>query len=468
MNSKDKLFLFLVFCYALIFLIIDYVLPLGVSVGNFYILLIISVSFLIDSKKLLYISTCICSLFIIVGFIISPVIIENHYGVVNRGFNVVLMLVGCFLGSIFIDYRLKEKKLKEQFILAMAAAPNSMALVDSDGKIIYANESMHNLFLYDENKLISRNVQELIPSELKSTHSSHINKYFRNPERKKMGTGRDLIGKKSNGEIIYLEIGINPLHIDDKNMVIIGISDLTERLRYQKEIEGQLKEREMFSYSLSHDFKSFLRRIKSFSDLLLKKINNTNIENASFNETDKEYLEFINSESLNAQTLVEDLETYINSSNISDEFSKVSLNKVFNDIVSNNSEIIRERNVNITIKELSSINGLESNIYLLFANIVINAIKHNKEGVNIKINQKLTENSIIVAVEDNGTGIDENLIKKVFTPFKKLHNDKNIKGSGLGMAMAKNIVGLHNGNIWIESEKGEGTTFYTEFPLGNI
>ncbi|MFK8066817.1 MAG: ATP-binding protein [Gammaproteobacteria bacterium] len=465
MKTKDHFYFLLLFCGALVFLAVDYMLPLGISAGNFYLLLIFIFSFLIESKKVLYTSMAISCAFIILGYFISPISNEEHFAFINRIISIGLILIASFTGSIFIDYRLKEKGLKEQFILAMNSAPNPMSLVASDGQIIFANDSMHRLFIYAEKELIGKNVQELIPSELKDKHASHINQYFQHPEQKNMGDGRDLIGKKSNGEIVYLEIGINPLNIGNRNMVIIGLNDLSERLSYQKEIEKKLNERDMFSYSLSHDFTGFLRRIQGFSDSLLKKVENSDNKNIFENSSNKEYLEHISSECNKAQTLVNDLGSYISNVDIKENFEEISLNKIFEDITSNNSDFIKEHDAKIKVDKLSSLYCVESHIYLLFGNIVLNAIKHNSNGISINIDQKLADKTVTISIQDNGNGIDQKFIESIFIPFKKNHADGNTQGSGLGMAIAKNIVEQHKGKIWVESTKGKGATFFTEFPL---
>jgi len=122
----------------------------------------------------------------------------------------------------------------------------------------------------------------------------------------------------------------------------------------------------------------------------------------------------------------------------------------------------------ITNDHLPVIKGYETEIRLLFQNLISNAIKFRKPGAIpvIHIGCKDTPAEWTFCVKDNGIGIDHKYLKKIFQIFQKLHLSSEYEGSGIGLAHCAKIVELHGGKIWVESAPGKGSTFYFSLPLG--
>ena len=97
----------------------------------------------------------------------------------------------------------------------------------------------------------------------------------------------------------------------------------------------------------------------------------------------------------------------------------------------------------------------------LFQNLISNAIKFRKKGVNpsIQISATRERDSFHFAIADNGIGIPKEHHERIFIIFQRLHNRTEYEGSGIGLSHCKKIIDLHKGRIWLESEAGEGTTF---------
>jgi len=106
--------------------------------------------------------------------------------------------------------------------------------------------------------------------------------------------------------------------------------------------------------------------------------------------------------------------------------------------------------------------GHASYIYQLCQNLIKNAIKFNKPSENpiVHIRYKCLDTHHQFCVEDNGIGIKKEFFDKIFLIFQKLNPNEKYKGSGIGLAVCKKVVELHEGKIWVESEVGEGTRFY--------
>jgi signal transduction histidine kinase len=145
------------------------------------------------------------------------------------------------------------------------------------------------------------------------------------------------------------------------------------------------------------------------------------------------------------------------------EFSNI--NKIINDAIRSIKRLADEKNDKIilsTQEKLSEIKMDPDEIKRVFVNLISNAIKHNPEGISIKISAEQKENEILLSISDNALGIPEPEKELIFQRFPR---GKRKIGSGLGLYLSKQIVGLHGGKIWFESEEGKGTTFYFTLPI---
>ena len=101
----------------------------------------------------------------------------------------------------------------------------------------------------------------------------------------------------------------------------------------------------------------------------------------------------------------------------------------------------------------------------LFQNLIGNAIKyHGKETPKIHISSDNVDDKYIFSIKDNGIGIDQQHLERIFTIFQRLHTREDYEGTGIGLAISKKILQKHRGDIWAESELGKGTTFYFTIP----
>jgi two-component system phosphate regulon sensor histidine kinase PhoR len=103
----------------------------------------------------------------------------------------------------------------------------------------------------------------------------------------------------------------------------------------------------------------------------------------------------------------------------------------------------------------------------VIVNILDNAVKYSTEPPKIDVSTEVVKNSIIVKIQDQGAGMSKAVLSKVFEKFYREHtgNIHNVKGHGLGLAYVKKIVDDHQGEVYAESEKGKGSTFYIKLPL---
>lgn len=171
--------------------------------------------------------------------------------------------------------------------------------------------------------------------------------------------------------------------------------------------------------------------------------------------------------------LVSELLEFEGTDSRSGEFEETNLRKIMTDVV---FELAPKADIkHIRVKFLPSgenlkIIGWAEGLHRVFENFVDNAIKYTKNGGNVSIHMSLENNQIITTISDNGIGIPDDSIEKLFTEFFRAKNAKQeeVQGTGLGLAISKKIISIHNGEIKVQSVLGVGTTFTITLPIEQI
>ena len=244
-----------------------------------------------------------------------------------------------------------------------------------------------------------------------------------------------------------------------KEQVTLQTTELKQSNDKLKESNEQL---ERFAFIASHDLKTPLRTIISFTGLLERKLKNS--ENESVNE----YIEYIKMAGLRMNELIVDVLEYSRLSSLDEgnHTEVIDSNSLLNEVLSFFSNTVEERNAEIIkVDDLPYINAHKSSISLLFQNLIENSIKYNEsDKPTTRIYTKENEESVSIFFEDNGIGISEEYYDKVFGMFSRLHNQGEYEGSGLGLSICKKIIDKLGGKIIIDSKIGVGTTFEIVLP----
>jgi len=144
---------------------------------------------------------------------------------------------------------------------------------------------------------------------------------------------------------------------------------------------------------------------------------------------------------------------------------QVDLNKILDETLQYLKGEIGKSGAQINIGELPDVRAVPVAVKMLFQNLMTNAIKYqpkeHKPAIDIKTEEK--EDHWLFSVSDNGIGISKDFHRQIFSVFERLHTHEKYPGTGMGLAICKKIVEQHGGEIWVESEEGEGSTFYFTF-----
>ena len=128
----------------------------------------------------------------------------------------------------------------------------------------------------------------------------------------------------------------------------------------------------------------------------------------------------------------------------------------------NLSMSIEETHAVITNDDLPMVLADESQLVQLFQNLIGNALRFHKPEVSprVHVSAESRDGEWIFSVRDNGIGIDPQYFERIFVIFQRLNNRDDFQGTGIGLAICKKIVERHGGKIWVESQAGQGSTFY--------
>lgn len=228
---------------------------------------------------------------------------------------------------------------------------------------------------------------------------------------------------------------------------------------YAKKLEISNKELTEFAYLVSHDLKSPLRNIASFTELLNRK------NKEKFSDRDKEYMQFIVKGAKQSMQLVEDLLNFSKIDKDLGEPQEVNLSEVVSNVCFNLNNLIQDKKAQIDCEPLLVVMGHRALLTQLFQNLIANAIKYNESSTPVvHLGSYRKRDQTIFFVRDNGIGIAPRFKEEVFKMFRRLHTVEQYEGSGIGLAFCKKIIETYGGDIWLESEEGQGTTFYFTLP----
>ena len=148
-----------------------------------------------------------------------------------------------------------------------------------------------------------------------------------------------------------------------------------------------------------------------------------------------------------------------------DPFEPVDLEAVLSDVREDLQLQIVESDATVTVGELPVVRGDRDQLRQVFQNLVDNGIEYRGDDPpEIRIDAERDGDDWVCSVSDNGIGIDEENTERIFEVFQRLHSQDQHAGTGIGLALCQRIVERHGGEIWVESEPGEGSTFYLTLP----
>jgi light-regulated signal transduction histidine kinase (bacteriophytochrome) len=243
--------------------------------------------------------------------------------------------------------------------------------------------------------------------------------------------------------------------------------DITERKRAEEALKRLAEdlgrsnaELEQFAYVASHDLQEPLRMISSYMQLLKRRYQGKLDKDAD------EFIAFAVDGAARMQNLINDLLTFSRVGTRGRPMGLSSCEKVLEEALINLQVTVEESKAIITHDPLPTVFCDQPQLVQVFQNLIGNSIKfRGQQAPQIHISAKREESEWIFSVCDNGIGLDPKFGERIFEIFQRLHSRTAYPGTGIGLAICKRIVQRHGGRIWVESNPGEGATFYFTLPV---
>lgn len=232
------------------------------------------------------------------------------------------------------------------------------------------------------------------------------------------------------------------------------------------ELRRSNAELEQFAYVASHDLQEPLRKVASFCQLLEKRYGD------QLDERGLEYIGFAVDGAKRMQVLINDLLSFSRVGRLGAKYTEVNLDTALDIALANLDAAIEESGAEVVRgARLPPVMGDPTLLTMLWQNLIGNAVKfrHKDRPPRIVIDCQRgssdRDGQWLISVSDNGIGIGEEFVDKVFIIFQRLHGRETYSGTGLGLALCKKIVENHGGRIWIDTSYTEGTQFEFTLPI---
>lgn len=404
---------------------------------------------------------------------------------------------------------------RKVFKILLGAVSEGVIIVDENQTIMEVNASAEQIFGYTREGLVGQPLNTLIPKNYHANHGGHFNQFMAKHERRQMGKGRDIYGKRKDGSIFPVEAGLNPFEINGKTFVMALIIDISDRKRQEHQIielnnqlEKKVEDRTQSLHNIVEELKIANVELDNENKRRIKAEENTKIalkREIELNELKTKFLSLVSHEFktplsgiltstvlLGKYKLTEDQEKrdkhlktitskvhYLN--NILNDFLSVErletgkvnytfktfkLSKVLNEVIYNANMLLKDgQNINYpdNIDDMS-LHQDEKTLELSLSNIVHNAIKYSPEHTNIDIKISQNDKNTVFRIKDNGIGIPEAEQKNIFNRYFRAENVLNIQGTGIGLNIVKGHLENLGGTIEFTSKEHEGSVFKITLP----
>jgi PAS domain S-box-containing protein len=241
--------------------------------------------------------------------------------------------------------------------------------------------------------------------------------------------------------------------LDQRSLVERRLQDSTEDLARSN------KELEQFAYVASHDLQEPMRMVGSFVQLLSRRYTGRLDPDAD------EFIHFAVDGATRMQAMINDLLAYSRVGTRGKPFAPTDSGAALERALANLKVAIAEQRAAVTHDVLPVVIADETQLTMLFQNLVANAVKFQPGGKPlVHVSAAPSNEGVIFSVRDNGIGIEARHKDRIFQVFERLHREAEFKGTGIGLAICKRIVERHGGRIWVESSPGHGSTFFFTIP----
>lgn len=260
---------------------------------------------------------------------------------------------------------------------------------------------------------------------------------------------------------------VAPVYYQGRQATLGNVMDITEQKQDKERLTQMVSEMrrsntelEQFAYVVSHDLQEPLRMVSSYTQLLAKRYRGQLDADAD------DFISYAVDGAERMRALLNDMLDYSRVGTRGKPFKLIWCEDVLEKAITNLKVAIEDSGTLVSHDYLPMLVADEGQLVQLLQNLIGNAIKFcNQETPRVHVSAEKRGEVWVFSVRDNGIGIDPQHAQRIFEMFKRLHTREEYSGTGMGLAICKKIVERHGGHIWVQSQAGEGATFYFTIPL---
>lgn len=463
------------FVFALVVFAIDCLMPVNGALAMLYVLPAV-ITLGSRRQELLVGISLLCVVLTIFGYFVGAPTVVASEELIQRGAALIAMGLMAWIGWQLVESVETTQQLRIDSCLRQVAeeaatffrsmvdhVPIGISRTDLSGRFVFVNEEFCKMFGTSADDLLGKTPDDVVP-QFTTDKSGSINRRVLEHAQPEERIERLTLGEREQ----FMKVIRMP--VKDVQDQVIGIQavwlDVTElqqaqnRLeRYAQNLERSNVDLQQFAYVASHDLQEPLRAVSSYCQLMEKNYSD------QLDERAMRWLQFVVNGARRMQTLVRDLLTYARVDNKAESWLMVDSDAVCRLAIENLSQAIKEADAEVMVSKLPMVWADATQLEALFQNLIGNAVKFKGERrPRVSIAAQRIGKDWQFAVRDNGIGIKPEFRERVFEIFKRLESQDRYSGTGIGLAICKRIVERYDGRIWVESQFGQGSTFFFTLP----
>jgi PAS domain S-box-containing protein len=372
-----------------------------------------------------------------------------------------------------VEVRLKEERDRAQNYLDIVGV--IIVAIDTEGNIKLINKRGCEIFGCEECKIISNNWFELAyPDELKERWKKDYNKFILGKDPFKPYFEARIMTKEGERIFAWHNIAMKDEYGNVTGVLSSG-NDITERKKAEQALvfaklisENASRTKRQFLSNISHELRTPLNLIIGYSDLLHEDYVGTT------SKEQKEYLEVVKRSGNRLLLLLNSMIelSAIEEGKIELDIKEFSVPVIIKDIKNSTLPMAKKKHIDLQFcidEDIKTIKADKNKFKTVLYNLINNAIKFTDECGNIEVNVAKEDQNLNVSVKDDGIGIEEENIEKLFQPFSQIDSSLNRKfeGAGLGLSIVKEFVEMNGGKVKVETEINKGSNFSFTIPINS-
>ncbi|THD67553.1 PAS domain-containing sensor histidine kinase [Robertkochia marina] len=399
---------------------------------------------------------------------------------------------------------------QEIFDVLTNSISEGVLVVDEDQSVLAVNNTLLNIFGYNKEEVEGKDFELLIPEVKRKEHRQHFKGFLQDHSLRRMASGRVLYGRHKQGHLIPLEVGLTPVKTDESFFIVGLVLDVTHKYEKERSIEKlnqeletmvqqrtrQLndsienltrecekrevaenkvrealrREKELnaiktsFMQMVSHEFKTPLSGILT-SAMLIEKYKETDQQERRIKHLESikrkvQHLDALLNDFLAVERLGSGRENY--------RYSEFWLSELLQEVTEESKHLLKAgQHLEVNLPD-EKVHMFQDKVVLnlILSNVLNNAIKYSNSKGDILLNvERLNDQGLLkIQVADKGVGIPQEEQQYIFSRYFRASNVQNLKGTGIGLNMARKHLHNLGGHIFFNSREGEGTVFTIMIP----